>query len=145
MNAYDEYMQQVVKPMRSELTDAGFKELLTPGDVQDHMTNNKGVSLIMINSVCGCAAGLARPAVVSAINELEVKPDHLVTVFAGQEQDATAMMRSYFEQIPTSSPSIAVWKDDQLLYFIPREKIETNSMEAIKGHLSEVLTKIIAL
>ena len=105
MNAYDEYMKQVVKPMRSELTDAGFTELVTPEDVQNHMANAEGVSLIMINSVCGCAAGLARPAVVAAVNDLDKKPDNLVTVFAGQDQDATATMRSYFEEIPPSSPT----------------------------------------
>ena len=144
MNAYDEYMKQVVKPMRSELTDAGFKELVTTEEVQDHMTNASGVSLIMINSVCGCAAGLARPAVTAAVNELEVKPDHLVTVFAGQDQEATATMRGYFEEVPPSSPSIAIWKDDQLAYFIPREQIESNSMEAIKEHLSGVLSQIVS-
>lgn len=144
MNAYDEYMKQVVKPMRSELTDAGFKELVTTEEVQDHMANASGVSLIMINSVCGCAAGLARPAVTAAVNELEVKPDHLVTVFAGQDQEATATMRGYFEEVPPSSPSIAIWKDDQLAYFIPREQIESNSMETIKEHLSGVLSQIVS-
>ena len=144
MNAYDEYMKQVVKPMRSELTDAGFKELLTPEDVQEHMASAKGVSLILINSVCGCAAGLARPAVVGAVEELEVKPDHLVTVFAGQDQEATFTMREFFEDVPPSSPSIAIWKDNQLAYFIPREQIESNSMETIKDHLTGVLSQIIS-
>lgn len=144
MNAYDEYMREVVKPMRSELTNAGFKELITSEDVQDHMANAEGVSLIVINSVCGCAAGLARPAVVAAVNELEVKPENLVTVFAGQDQEATATMRGYFEEIPPSSPSIAIWKNDQLAYFIPREQIESNSMEIIKDHLSGVLSQIVS-
>ncbi|TQR20707.1 BrxA/BrxB family bacilliredoxin [Psychrobacillus vulpis] len=144
MNAYDEYMKQVVKPMRSELTNAGFKELLTEEDVKEHMASAKGVSLVVINSVCGCAAGLARPAVVAAINELEVKPDHLVTVFAGQDQEATATMRGYFEEVPPSSPSIAIWKDDQLAYFIPREQIESNAMETIKDHISGVLSQIVS-
>lgn len=144
MNAYDEYMQGIVKPMRSELTNAGFKELVTPEDVQDHMANANGVSLIVINSVCGCAAGLARPAVISAVEELEVKPDNLVTVFAGQDQEATATMRGYFEEVPPSSPSIAIWKEDQLAYFIPREQIESNSMETIKDHLSGVLSQIVS-
>ncbi|WP_144513217.1 BrxA/BrxB family bacilliredoxin [Bacillus sp. FJAT-22090] len=143
MNAYDEYMKEVVKPMRSELTNAGFKELITTEDVQNHMANAQGVSLIVVNSVCGCAAGLARPAVIGAVEELEVKPDNLVTVFAGQDQEATATMRGYFEEVPPSSPSIAIWKDDQLAYFIPREQIESNSMETIKGHLSGVLAQIV--
>ncbi|WP_313890813.1 BrxA/BrxB family bacilliredoxin [Psychrobacillus sp.] len=144
MNAYDEYMKEVVKPMRSELTNAGFKELITEEDVKDHMASAEGVSLIVINSVCGCAAGLARPAVIAAVEELEVKPANLVTVFAGQDQDATATMRGYFEEIPPSSPSIAVWKDDQLAYFIPREQIESNSMETIRDHLSGVLSQIVS-
>ncbi|TQR13330.1 BrxA/BrxB family bacilliredoxin [Psychrobacillus soli] len=144
MNAYDEYMQGIVKPMRSELTNAGFKELVTPEDVQDHMATAEGVSLIVINSVCGCAAGLARPAVIAAVEELETKPNNLVTVFAGQDQEATATMRGYFEEVPPSSPSIAIWKDDQLAYFIPREQIESNSMETIKDHLSGVLTQIVS-
>ncbi|MCK1998794.1 putative bacilliredoxin, YphP/YqiW family [Paenisporosarcina quisquiliarum] len=144
MNAYDEYMKGIVGPMRSELTGAGFKELITPEDVQEHMSTASGVSLIVINSVCGCAAGLARPAVVNALNELEVKPENLVTVFAGQDQEATATMRGYFEEVPPSSPSIAIWKDDQLAYFIPREQIESNSMETIKDHLSGVLSQVVS-
>ncbi|WP_269921022.1 BrxA/BrxB family bacilliredoxin [Psychrobacillus psychrodurans] len=144
MNAYDEYMKGIVGPMRSELTGAGFKELITPEDVQKHMSTASGVSLIVINSVCGCAAGLARPAVVNALNELEVKPENLVTVFAGQDQEATATMRGYFEEVPPSSPSIAIWKDDQLAYFIPREQIESNSMETIKDHLSGVLSQVVS-
>ncbi|MEK3977590.1 BrxA/BrxB family bacilliredoxin [Psychrobacillus sp. FSL K6-2836] len=144
MNAYDEYMRGIVGPMRSELTGAGFKELITPEDVQEHMSTASGVSLIVINSVCGCAAGLARPAVVNALNELEVKPENLVTVFAGQDQEATATMRGYFEDVPPSSPSIAIWKDDQLAYFIPREQIESNSMETIKDHLSGVLSQVVS-
>ena len=144
MNAYDEYMKGIVQPMRSELTGAGFKELTTSEEVQEHMSSATGVSLIVINSVCGCAAGLARPAVIHAINELDVKPENLVTVFAGQDQEATATMRGYFEDVPPSSPSIAIWKDDQLAYFIPREQIESNSMETIKDHLSGVLSKVVS-
>ena len=144
MNAYDEYMKEVVKPMRRELTDADFTELTTTEEVKAHMENSKGVSLIMINSVCGCAAGLARPAVIGAVQELQEKPNHLVTVFAGQDQEATATMRSYFEEVPPSSPSIAIWKDGQLAYFIPREQIENHEMESIKEHLTGVLAQIIA-
>ncbi len=144
MNAYDEYMKEVVKPMRRELTDAGFTELTTTEQVQEHMDNAQGVSLIMINSVCGCAAGLARPAVTNALAELEMKPDHIVTVFAGQDQEATATMRGYFEEVPPSSPSMAIWKNGELAYFIPREQIENNEMESIKDHLTGVLSQIIS-
>ncbi|MCT6818431.1 MAG: BrxA/BrxB family bacilliredoxin, partial [Lysinibacillus fusiformis] len=95
MNAYDEYMKQVVKPMREELVGAGFTELTTADAVNEFMAETKGTSLVVINSVCGCAAGLARPAAREAI--AAVKPDHLVTVFAGQDPEATAAMRGYFD------------------------------------------------
>lgn len=144
MNAYDEYMKGIVMPMRQELTQAGFKELLTAEEVNEHMSEAKGTSLVVINSVCGCAAGLARPAVIEALEETDAKPDHLVTVFAGQEKEATAQMRNYFEEIPPSSPSIAVLKDGQLAYFIPREQIEGHPREHIRDHLSQVLGQVTA-
>ncbi len=142
MNAYDEYMKEVVKPMRAELANVGFKELTNAEMVNEHMSQTTGTSLIVINSVCGCAAGLARPAVSEALSEVNKKPDHLVTVFAGQDQDATYQMREYFEEVPASSPSIAIWKDGQLAYFIPREQIEGFPMEQIKEHLVEVLNQV---
>lgn len=144
MNAYDEYMKGIVMPMRQELTQAGFKELLTAEEVNEHMSEAKGTSLVVINSVCDCAAGLARPAVIEALEETDAKPDHLVTVFAGQEKEATAQMRNYFEEIPPSSPSIAVLKDGQLAYFIPREQIEGHPREHIRDHLSQVLGQVTA-
>lgn len=93
MNAYDEYMKQVVKPMREELVEAGFRELTTADAVNEFMAEAKGTSLVVINSVCGCAAGLARPAAREAV--AAVKPDYLVTVFAGQDPEATAAMRGF--------------------------------------------------
>lgn len=137
MNAYDEYMKGIVKPMRQELVDAGFTELTTPDEVNEFMATAKGVSLVVINSVCGCAAGLARPAVREAIQE--VKPNNLVTVFAGQDPEATATMRGFFEEIPPSSPSIAILRDGELEYFIPRDQIEGYPMEQIREHLAGVL------
>lgn len=142
MNAYDEYMKGIVQPMRQELVDAGFTELTTPDDVNEFMATAQGVSLVVINSVCGCAAGLARPAVREAIQE--VKPDHLVTVFAGQDREATATMRGFFEEIPPSSPSIAILKDGQLEYFIPRDQIENHPVEQIRDHLAGVLNQACA-
>src|SRR5690606_40304311 len=100
MNAYDEYMQGIVTPMRKELTDHGFKELLTPDEVSEHVSEAAGTTLAVINSVCGCAAGLARPGVIEALNQTSAKPEHLVTVFAGQEKEATAQMRSFFADVP---------------------------------------------
>ncbi|MGB3260557.1 BrxA/BrxB family bacilliredoxin [Paenisporosarcina sp.] len=142
MNAYDEYMKEVVKPMRAELVNVGFKELTTADMVNEHMAEAKGTSLVVINSVCGCAAGLARPAVSEALAEVQNKPEHLVTVFAGQDQEATYQMRAYFEEVPPSSPSIAIVKDGQLAYFIPREQIEGFPMEQIKDHLVQVLNQV---
>jgi hypothetical protein len=125
MNAYDEYMKGIVKPMREELVQNGFTELTTAEEVEGTMDKLEGTALVVINSVCGCAAGLARPAVV-----------------AGQDKEATEAMRDYFKEVPPSSPSIAIWKDGALAYFIPREQIENFEMEQIKDHLSEVLTQV---
>lgn len=139
-NAYDEYMRQVTQPMRTELTGAGFTELTTADSVHDFMQDAEGVSLVVINSVCGCAAGLARPAAREAIGE--VKPDNLVTVFAGQDPEATAAMRGYFEDVPPSSPSMAILKGGELAYFIPRENIEGFPMEQIRDHIADVLRQV---
>lgn len=143
MNAYDEYMRGIVQPMREELVNAGFTQLMNAGDVAEHMQESKGTSVIVINSVCGCAAGLARPAVIEAVQTIEKKPQHLVTVFAGQDKEATAQMRSFFEEVPPSSPSIAFWKDGNLAYFIPREQIEGQMMESVRDHVMDVLEKIV--
>ncbi|WP_422123360.1 BrxA/BrxB family bacilliredoxin [Planococcus sp. X10-3] len=142
MNAYDEYMKGIVVPMRKELTEQGFKELLTAEDVNGHISEAGGTTLAVINSVCGCAAGLARPGVIEALNKTAAKPDHLVTVFAGQDKEATAQMRSYFEDVLPSSPSIAVLKDGQLAYFIPREQIEDHSVEEIRDNLVQALEQV---
>ncbi|TDL34797.1 BrxA/BrxB family bacilliredoxin [Jeotgalibacillus sp. S-D1] len=133
--AYEEYMKQLVKPMRQELTQAGFKELRTEEDVQSFMSQVSGTSLVVINSVCGCAAGLARPAVTQALITHEKEPDHLVTVFAGQDKDATQKMRSFMTGYEPSSPSIALLKDNQVVHFIPREEIEDHAVEEIVANL----------
>ncbi|MBE1554728.1 BrxA/BrxB family bacilliredoxin [Sporosarcina limicola] len=142
MNAYDEYMKGIVTPMREELVQTGFTELKTAEEVEETMGTVEGTALIVINSVCGCAAGLARPAVREALQDAQQKPDYLFTVFAGQDKEATEKMREYFPEVPPSSPSIAVWKDGALAYFIPREQIENSEMEQIKDHLSEVLDQV---
>lgn len=133
--AYEEYMKQMVKPMRQELVQAGFKELLTPEEVEQFIENVEGTTLVVVNSVCGCAAGLARPAATQAIMRSEKKPDHLVTVFAGQEKEATAKMREYFEGLEPSSPSMAILKGKEVVHFIHRHDIEDHSMEAIMENL----------
>ena len=142
MNAYDEYMRGIVKPMREELVQSGFTELTTAEEVENTMQSLDGTALIVINSVCGCAAGLARPAVREALQETGSKPEHLLTVFAGQDKEATEMMRGHFPEVPPSSPSIAVWKDGKLAYFIPREQIENFEMEQIKDHLAGALEQV---
>ena len=142
MNAYDEYMRGIVQPMREELVQSGFTELTTAEDVENTLQDLKGSAVIVINSVCGCAAGLARPAVREAV--AEVKPDHLLTVFAGQDKEATEAMRSHFPEVPPSSPSVAIWNDGKLAYFIPREQIENFQKEQIKDHLVDVLTNVVS-
>ncbi|MDN4523219.1 BrxA/BrxB family bacilliredoxin [Fictibacillus fluitans] len=134
MNAYEEYMKQMAQPMRAELTNAGFNELTTPEEVDGFMENAEGTSLVFINSVCGCAAGLARPSAIYSLNH-EAKPDHLVTVFAGQDKEATARMREYFEGFPPSSPSMALLKGKEVVHFIHRHDIENHSAEEIVGNL----------
>jgi len=136
MNAYEEYMREVAQPMRDELTNAGFDELLTPGQVEEFMANNDSPALVMINSVCGCAAGLARPAVIQSLNN-DKKPSKLVTVFAGQDREATARMREFFENVEPSSPSIALVNKGQLMHFIPREDIEGFELEDIVNNLTK--------
>ncbi|WP_312472963.1 BrxA/BrxB family bacilliredoxin [Neobacillus sp.] len=134
-NAYEEYMKQMVLPMREELTIAGFEELTTSEDVEEFMGKPNGTALVVINSVCGCAAGLARPAATQAVLNSEKKPDHLVTVFAGQDKEATAKMREYFAGIEPSSPSMALLKDNKVVHFIPRHDIEGMPLETVMQNL----------
>ncbi|MED4204127.1 BrxA/BrxB family bacilliredoxin [Neobacillus mesonae] len=134
-NAYEEYMKQIISPMRQELTTAGFEELTTQEDVEKFIENAEGTTLVVVNSVCGCAAGLARPAATQAVVNSEKKPDHLVTVFAGQDKEATAKMREYFEGYEPSSPSMALLKGKKVVHFIPRHDIEGMPMEAVMQNL----------
>ncbi|KXG09248.1 BrxA/BrxB family bacilliredoxin [Anoxybacillus rupiensis] len=137
--AYEEYMRQLVQPMRDELVRAGFQELTTAEEVENFMEHVQGTTFVVVNSVCGCAAGLARPAATQAILRSEKKPDHLVTVFAGQDREATAKMREYFVGIEPSSPSMALLKGKEVVHFIPRHEIEGNSMEAVMENIMSAL------
>jgi len=128
-------MLDMVQPMRDELTRLGIKELRTPEEVEQHLPNAKGTALVVVNSVCGCAAGQARPGVGLALQH-EVTPDHLYTVFAGQDKEATAKAREYFAPYPPSSPSIALMKDGKLVHFIERHQIENRSAEEIASDLT---------
>ncbi|KQL53765.1 hypothetical protein AN964_09805 [Heyndrickxia shackletonii] len=139
--AYEEYMKQIVKPMREELVHANFTELTTAEEVENFMENVEGTTLVVVNSICGCAAGLARPAAVQAIEGASKKPDHFVTVFAGQDKEATAKMREYFVNYEPSSPSMAILKGKEVLHFIPRDDIEDHEVEEIVDNLSTSFQK----
>lgn len=116
------YPPDLVAPMREELVQAGIKDLTTVDEVEEAMKQS-GTTLVVVNSVCGCAAGTARPGIVAAL-ESENKPDHLVTVFAGVAQDATKRAREYMLPYPPSSPSVALFRDGQLVHMIERHHIE---------------------
>lgn len=138
--SFERYMFDMIQPMRDELTQIGIKELRTPEEVEAALPNSKGTALVVVNSVCGCAAGMARPAVAHAL-EHEVVPDHLYTVFAGQDKEATAKAREYFAPYPPSSPSIALMKDGELVYFIERHQIENRSAAEISADLTEAFDR----
>jgi putative YphP/YqiW family bacilliredoxin len=128
------YPTEIVLPMKEELTDNGFQELLTPEDV-DNQIGSKGTTLVMINSVCGCSAGSARPGVLMAVNNSAKKPDHLATSFAGYDIDAVKKLREHLLPYPPSSPAIALFKDGQLVHFIERHMIEGRPAQLIAHNL----------
>lgn len=128
------YPEEIVIPMKEELTENGFSELLTADDVEQKL-NDKGTTLVMINSVCGCSAGTARPGVLMAVHNSAVKPDNLTTSFAGFDIDAVKKIREHLLPYPPSSPSIALFKDGQLVHFIERHMIEGRSAQMIADNL----------
>lgn len=133
--SFERYMLDMIQPMRDELTQLGIQELRTPEEVENALPQAKGTALVVVNSVCGCAAGQARPGVARAL-EHDVTPDHLFTVFAGQDKEATAKAREYFAPYPPSSPSIALMKDGELVHFIERHQIENRSAGEIAADLT---------
>jgi len=133
-------MLDMIQPMRDELTSIGIKELRTPEEVEANLPDAKGTALVVINSVCGCAAGQCRPGVAHALQH-DVVPDQLFTVFAGQDKEATAKAREYFAPYPPSSPSIALMKDGELVYFIERHSIENRSASEISADLISAFDK----
>lgn len=128
------YPKEFVIPMKEELTENGFSELLTAEDVENQL-QKKGTTLVMINSVCGCSAGTARPGVVMAVMNSEAKPDYLTTTFAGFDMEAVATVRKHLLPYPPSSPAIALFKDGQLVHFIERHMIEGRSAQMIAHNL----------
>lgn len=129
------YPEQLCAPMRNDLTSVGFEELKTIEQVDTAIPNSKGSMLLLINSVCGCAAGTARPGVKLSLKG-EKKPEKLVTVFAGQDLEATAQVRKYTTPYPPSSPAIALFKDGELVHMVERHHIEGRSAEMIAEHLT---------
>ncbi|MGM8214056.1 BrxA/BrxB family bacilliredoxin [Bacillaceae bacterium W0354] len=125
------YMQDFVNQARNEITEAGYVSLTTPEEV-DQAFAKKGTTLVMINSTCGCAGGVARPAAANSIH-YDRRPDHLVTVFAGQDREATERAREYFEGYPPSSPSFALLKDGKIITMLERHEIESSTpMEVVQ-------------
>ena len=134
------YDPELVRPMREELTTIGFQELLTAQAVDAWIDDKKQTGLLVINSVCGCAAGMARPGVRMALQH-GVKPQRLATVFAGQDKDATAKARGRFAHIPPSSPSMALLKNGEVVDFLPRHRIEGRSAEQVSAELVAMFDK----
>ncbi len=132
------YPPELVAPMRSELTENGFQEFRTSDEVYAHLKDHKGTTLLVINSVCGCAAGTARPGVLHSLQASDKRPDYLTTVFAGVDTDAVNKAREYTLPYPPSSPAIALFKDGELAHFVERHHIEGRSAEMIGNHLKEV-------
>ena len=130
------YSPLLVKPMREEMVTAGFQELMSSQDVDQWLAEKEGTALLVINSVCGCAAGMARPGVRLALQHPKT-PDRLGTVFAGQDTEATAQARNAFPQIPPSSPSMALFKDGEVVHFIPRHRIEGRTLESLAEDLTQ--------
>jgi len=128
------YPEEIVTPMKEELTDNGFTELLSPSEV-DNQLKKDGTTLIMINSVCGCSAGSARPGVLMAVANASKKPNYLTTSFAGFDVQAINKIREHLLPYPPSSPAIALFKDGQLVHFIERHQIEGRPAQVIANNL----------
>ncbi len=134
------YSEILIKPMREDLTRAGIEETRTPEEVERAIGETKGTLLVVVNSVCGCAAGKARPGVAMALQN-EAKPDRSITVFAGADIEATAKARAHFAPYPPSSPQIALFKDGQLVFMLERHQIENRFAEQIAQELTQAFDR----
>ena len=134
------YSEMMVKPMREEVSRLGVAELRTVAEVDAALGAGEGTAMVFVNSVCGCAAGAARPALAVALQH-PVKPQHLYTVFAGQDLDASARARSYFADYQPSSPSVALLRDGEVVHFIHRHMIEGRGPQAIAADLVAAFDK----
>jgi len=137
------YDERLVTPMRQDLTRLGIKELRTAEEVDAELKDGKGTTLVVVNSVCGCSARMARPAVAVALQN-PIKPEHLTTVFAGQDAEATERARSYFTGYPPSSPQIALFKDGQLVFMLERWQIEGRPADEIAHDLVNAFNRYCA-
>jgi putative YphP/YqiW family bacilliredoxin len=133
------YPEMMIAPMRQELTTAGIAEARTAADVENAV-HQKGTTMVVVNSVCGCAAGRMRPGVRAAIRN-SVRPDRMITVFAGQDREATETARGFFTGYPPSSPSIGILRDGQLVYMMQRSDIEASTPEMIASALAGAFDK----
>jgi len=135
------YPEEIVRPMREELTRLGIQEARTAEEVDQILGDKKGTALVVVNSVCGCAAGNARPAVAMALQDATVKPEKMLTVFAGNDKDATTRARSYFTGFRPSSPSIAILRDGEVVKMLERHQIEGRDARELAGELSKAFAE----
>ena len=129
------YPEILIIPMREELTRAGAQELRTAAEVDAALADKNGTALVVVNSVCGCAAGKMRPGVRRALQSA-ARPDRVYTVFAGQDKEATERARQHFDSHPSSSPSLALFRNGELVHFVPRSEIESRTAEDIAQRLA---------
>jgi bacilliredoxin len=129
------YSELMIHPMREELTRIGVEEMRTPADVEKVLDNSQGTVMVVVNSICGCAAGKARPGIARALQH-NVRPDKVVTVFAGADIEATEKARSYFTDYPPSSPSVALLKDGKLVWMLERRQIEGRDASQVAAELT---------
>ena len=137
------YPEILLIPMREELTKAGAKELRTADEVDAALAEKNGTTLVVVNSVCGCAAGKMRPGVRRALQS-SARPDRVYTVFAGQDREATERARQHFGNVPASSPSLALYRNGELVHFIPRSEIESRTAEDIAQRLASAFDQYCA-
>lgn len=137
------YSEILIKPMREDLTRIGVEETRSPEQVEEAIKNTKGTLLVVVNSVCGCAAGKARPGIAMALQN-EAKPDRTITVFAGADIEATATAREHFAPYPPSSPQIGLFKDGQLVFMLERHQIENRFAEQIAQELTQAFDRFCA-
>lgn len=132
------YPPSLTDPIKKELANQGFVSLTESQEVEDLVSNSKGTLLLLVNSVCGCAAGSARPALYAAIQHSSQTPSTIATVFAGVDQAATQKAREYMKPYPPSSPSVALFKDGELIHVVERQQIESNTAQALAEHFLAV-------